>query len=336
MYCLKTLVLIILLPLISACSDQSSTQTFQLSGNTMGTTYNITVVGEKTIEPMLITAAIEDIDNTMSTYLSNSELMRLNAAPLNTWLTISQALFEVLELSKTIYQLSSGAFDPSIAPLINLWGFGPDKNSFGSPPTVNEIQMQMENIGYQHLIFAEDRQAVFKNKMLNIDLSAIAKGYAVDVISAILEANDITNYLIEIGGEIRTGGLNAQGDLWRVAIESPEANATIREPIRIIRITDMSVASSGGYRNFYEIEGEYYSHTIDPRNGMPIKHDLASVTVLAETSAIADALATAFNVMGFEQAMALANHNNIPVYFLSKTADGFSESYSTAFTAYIN
>lgn len=333
---LKTLFLFIIVALFSACSDRPNTQTFQLSGNTMGTSYSIIVVGEKTIDPLLVTAALEDIENTMSTYRSNSELMRLNVAPLNTWITISQSLNEILRLSETIFQLSFGAFDPTLAPLVNLWGFGPDKSNFDSPPSANEIMFEMENIGYQHLIFSEDRPAVLKNKLVNLDLSAIAKGYAVDMISTLLETKEIKNYLVEIGGEIKTKGLNAEGDLWRVAIETPEANASIREPIRILRISNMSIASSGDYRNFIEIEGEHYSHTIDPRNGMPIRHDLASVTVIAESSAIADALATAFNVMGVEQAMVLANNNDIPVYFLSKTVDGFTESYSTAFTPYLN
>lgn len=334
MHCLKKFFLIIILPLLPACSDQLSTQTFQLSGNTMGTSYNITVV-EKTIEPMLISAVLEDIENTMSTYRTNSELMRLNAAPLNTWINVSQSLYEVLQLSETIHQLSNGAFDPTLGSLINLWGFGPDKINFGSAPNTNEIRAQLENVGYQHLLLAEDRLAVLKRKMINLDLSAIAKGYAVDKLTSLFEARDITNYLVEIGGEISASGVNPQGDLWRIAIETPETNATIREPIRTIKITDKSVASSGDYRNFYEVDGSFFSHTIDPRNGYPITHNLSSVTVIAETTALADALATAFNVIGLDQALTLANRERIPVYFLSKTDLGYSESYSTAFAPFM-
>lgn len=301
----------------------------------MGTSYNITVVGEKTLEPALIAAALEDIENTMSTYRANSELMQLNAAPINTWISISQSLYDVLQLSESINLFSSGAFDPTVAPLVNLWGFGPDKKNFGVLPSDSEIQALMGNIGYQHLIIAEDRLAISKNKMINLDLSAIAKGYAVDVIATLVEANGITNYLIEIGGEISSKGTNAQGELWRIAIETPERNTSARQSIRTIEISELSVASSGDYRNYYEFEGELYSHTVDPRNGLPINHGLASVTVIAETTAKADALATAFNVMGVEQAMLLANNNNIPAYFLNKTTDGYSESYSTAFTPFI-
>ncbi|MBN4053768.1 FAD:protein FMN transferase [Haliea sp. AH-315-K21] len=329
----KTLFFLITL---SACSDQQNLQTYQLSGETMGTSYNITVVGEAYIEPTIITAALEDIENTMSTYRPDSELMRLNTAPLNTWINISPALYEVLEISQSVSFLTEGSFDITIAPLVNLWGFGPDENNVGSLPNENDIQALMENIGFQHLILAEDRIAILKTKMLNLDLSAVAKGYAVDVIAALLSTNNISNYLVEIGGEINSKGRNAQGEFWRIAIETPERSAITRNTIRTIQINDQSVASSGDYRNYYELDGVYYSHTIDPRSGRPVNHTLASVTVIAETAAIADALATAFNVMGTEQAIIIADNNNIPAYFLENTADGFIERYSAAFARYID
>ena len=333
---LKLLSSILLLSLLSACGDQSNSQTFQLSGHTMGTTYNITVVGKNTLEPTLIAIILENIENTMSSYRTDSELMQFNGAPINTWINTSQPLYEILQLSNELSQLSNGAFDITVAPLVNLWGFGPDKSNFGSPPSEEDINATIQNVGYQNLVFAEDGMTVLKIKMINLDLSAIAKGYAVDEISALLENNNILDYLVEIGGEISSKGRNAQGEPWRIAIEKPDRSGIIQNSIRTIEISGQSVASSGGYRNYYEVNGIYYSHTIDPRNGKPVNHGLASVTVLADSAALADALATAFNVMGVEQATLIANDNNIPAYFLSKTADGYSESYSTAFTFFIN
>ena len=336
MPCLKIFFPIFIFSLLSACSDQHNTQTFQLSGHTMGTTYNITVVGINTLEPALITTVLEDIENTMSTYRANSELMRFNTAPINTWITISESLYEVLQLSEELSQFSNGAFDITVAPLVNLWGFGPNKSNFGLLPFEDDIKAAQENVGFQNLIFAEENMSILKTKMINLDLSAIAKGYAVDEIAALLEDNNILNYLVEIGGEISSKGINSQGELWRIAIETPERSATMQNSIRSIEINGQSVASSGDYRNYYEVDGINYSHTIDPRSGKPVSHNLASVTVIANSAAIADALATAFNVMGVEQATSLANKNNIPAYFLSLTTNGYSESYSAAFTSFIN
>ena len=318
---------------LSACSDQQGHQ-YQLSGETMGTSYNITVVGENFVDPTIFTVALENIENSMSTYRMNSELQLLNEAPINTWVNVSPALFEVLQISEKISLLSDGAFDITVAPLVNLWGFGPNKTNFGTPPSEESIQELMSNIGFQNLELAKDQSAILKIKMINLDLSAVAKGYAVDVIATLLEANNITNYLVEIGGEISSNGRNANGEFWRIAIEMPNRSGTIRDFIRTIQINDQSVASSGDYRNFYEVDNTYYSHTIDPRSGYPVNHALASVTVIAETTAIADALATAFNVMGMEKAMIFANSNNIPAYFLSKTAYGYSEYFSTAFNQF--
>jgi thiamine biosynthesis lipoprotein len=272
----------------------------------------------------------------MSTYRINSELMQLNNAPINTWLEISETLYEVLQLSEDISLLSDGAFDITVAPLVDLWGFGSNKNNLSSPPLQAEIDAIKEIVGFQSLVIANNKPAILKEKSIQFDLSAIAKGYAVDALAALLESNNISNFLVEIGGEISSKGRNLQGELWKIAIETPERLAATPNAIRIIEISDLSIASSGDYRNFYEIEGEYYSHTIDSRSGQPIKHNLAAVTVLSDTAARADALATAFNVMGLQQATILANANNIPAYFVSHSEGAYTESYSTAFAPFIN
>ncbi len=320
--------------ILSACSE--SPNSFQLSGNTMGTTFNITIVGKELIDPALINMTLNNIENTMSTYRPDSELMQLNSAPLDTWIDVSSSLYEVLMISQEVSALSDGAFDITVSPLVNLWGFGPDSPARNASPSLADIEALMPNIGFEYLLIADNREAVLKKAMISLDLSAVAKGYAVDVLAELLETNDISNYLIEIGGEIRTNGHNAQGELWRVAIEAPLLSDPNRNALQIIELSDLSLASSGDYRNFFEVDGNYYSHTIDPNSGRPIIHDLASVTVIAETSAVADALATAFNVMGVEKAMTLANSKHIPAYFISNKADGFVQSYSEDFAPFLS
>lgn len=332
----KFLVILLFALPLAACSDQQRSNTYQLSGNTMGTSFSITIVGDKLVDPALINTTLDDLENIMSTYRSDSELMMLNKAPINTWVNVSQSLYDVLQLSEEISLLSNGAFDITVSPLVNLWGFGPEHQRNNSLPNTNDIQAILPSIGFQHLIIAKDRTAVLKREIIDIDLSAVAKGYAVDALALLLEANNISDYLIEIGGEISTKGRNAEGNLWRVAIEAPLRSAQGRQPLQIVELSGLSLASSGDYRNFFEVDGVLYSHTIDPLSGMPISHSLASVTVIAETTAVADALATAFSVMGIEKAMALANNNNISAYFVLKTADDFSESYSVGFTQFIN
>jgi FAD:protein FMN transferase len=319
-----------------SCSKQQVPKAYQLSGSTMGTTYSITIVGEELLDPALISGALDDIEATMSTYRLDSELMQLNAAPIETWVTVSPSLYEVLLISEEISVLSNGAFDITVFPLVDLWGFGPTGRENNAPPNTADIQALMQNIGFQYLIISKDRNAVLKEKLINLDLSAVAKGYAVDVLADLLEANNISNYLVEIGGEISTKGHNAEGDLWRVAIEAPVRLAQSRTPLKIIELSDLSLASSGDYRNYIEFGDSYYSHTIDPRSGIPISHDLTSVTVIAETTASADALATAFNVMGIEKAMTIANSHNIPAYFILKKADDFVESYSADFAQFLD
>jgi FAD:protein FMN transferase len=335
----KFLFILIFVLTLVACNDLQSPDVYQLSGNTMGTSYNIIIVGEELVEAALIDATLEDIENIMSTYRLDSELMQLNEAPVNTWVTVSPSLYKVLLISEEISVLSNGAFDITVSPLVNLWGFGPawleNNTAPNTVPDNDDIQALMHSIGYQHLVIASDREAVLKKEMISIDLSAVAKGYAVDVLTKLLDANNISNYLVEIGGEISSKGRNAEGEFWRVAIETPERSAQVGNPLQIIELSNLSVASSGDYRNFFQVDDVYYSHTIDPRSGSPISHNLASVTVIAETTAYADALATAFNVMGIEKAMTLANNNNIPAYFIVKTADDFSASFSADFAHYI-
>jgi thiamine biosynthesis lipoprotein len=225
--------------------------------------------------------------------------------------------------------ISGGAFDITVGPLVNLWGFGPDPMLFVAPDAVL-IRQTLTKIGYQKLLFDDQNQRVKKIEVsLYLDLSAIAKGYAVDKVGALLEEYGISHYMVEIGGELRLKGHNIKQKPWRIAIEKPSSEQRVIQ--KVLPLSNISLATSGDYRNFFESEGVRFSHTIDPRSGSPIRHDLASVTVLSETTMKADALATALMVLGDEEGGRMAERENIAALFIIKTKDGFTEKASSSF-----
>nr|WP_305908142.1 FAD:protein FMN transferase [Methylomarinum sp. Ch1-1]MDP4520954.1 FAD:protein FMN transferase [Methylomarinum sp. Ch1-1] len=232
--------------------------------------------------------------------------------------------------AKQVHEQSHGAFDVTVGPLVNLWGFGPDPMNFVAPPA-EQIAEKLQVIGSEHLSLNESENSVRKDiAALYIDLSGLAKGYAVDRVALLLEERGIRHYMVEIGGEIRLKGQNIQGEPWRIAIEKPTADSRMIQ--KVLPISDIAMATSGDYRNFFEVDGVRFSHTIDPRNGRPITHKLASVTVLSETSMVADAWATALMVLGPTQGLQLAEQQHIPALFIIKTDVGFIEKSSSAFS----
>ncbi len=322
--------IILCIVLLGGC-DQ--TQQVDIVGNTMGTTYSIKIISTN-IDQANLTAEVEtrlrDINGLMSTYMPDSELSRFNQSPANEWFNVSPEIIEVLAMAADIYRLSEGSFDVTVGPLVNLWGFGPNPGP-DQVPAAKQINEILETIGFEHLQVRAD--ALRKNVDLYVDLSAIAKGYAVDQLASLLDDHGIQRYLVEIGGELRGKGVNAQGQPWRVAVELPESNQRI--PYRIIELVDMGMATSGDYRNYFEQGGVRYSHTIDPATGYPIRHNLASVTVLAPSTAMADGLATAIDVMGADRGLALAEAQGLAVFVILKRGDGFEAQYSTAFAPYL-
>lgn len=322
--------IILCIVLLGGC-DQ--TQQVDIVGNTMGTTYSIKIISTD-IDQANLTAEVEtrlrDINGLMSTYMPDSELSRFNQSPANEWFNVSPEIIEVLAMAADIYRLSEGSFDVTVGPLVNLWGFGPNPGP-DQVPAAKQINEILETIGFEHLQVRAD--ALRKNVDLYVDLSAIAKGYAVDQLASLLDNHGIQRYLVEIGGELRGKGVNAQDQPWRVAVELPESNQRI--PYRIIELVDMGMATSGDYRNYFEQGGVRYSHTIDPATGYPIRHNLASVTVLAPSTAMADGLATAIDVMGADRGLALAEAQGLAVFVILKRGDGFEAQYSTAFAPYL-
>lgn len=317
---------------ISAC--QQKPDYVRLSGFTMGTTYHVTVKLKSQDQKQLqlkIDQRLDEINQLMSTYIDDSELSIFNQTMSTKCLPLSKETLFVIKNALAISHQTKGKFDVTLAPLIKLWGFD-KKQTNDQVPSQQRINQLLQQIGYQKLIIKNNCIAK-QSGDLSVNLSAIAKGYAVDEIAKILADNNINNYLVEIGGEVANQGLNPKGADWNIAIESP--TSTKQTISRIISPKGMGIATSGDYRNYFEKDGQRYSHTIDPTNGYPITHNLASITVLHQQTILADALATAMMVMGEKQSLQFANNNNIAMFMLVKTEQGFKEVYSEAFSAYI-
>ena len=264
----------------------------------------------------------------MSTYQPDSELSQFNQSDSTQWVPISSDLHVVLQEALRVSHLTDGAFDISIGPIVDLWGFGPSARH-DTIPSDDEIRTRLDAMGYTHLHLQDNPPAIRKDlPTLSLDLSAIAKGYAVDQVAEYIESLGVRNYLVEIGGELRAHGHNAQGLPWNVAIEQP--TPTTRAIHRVVHLEHEGVATSGDYRNFFEREGVRFSHTMNPKTGRPVTHHLSSVTVIAESSMKADALATAFLVLGPEAGYELAQQENIASLFITVDAEGFHEQATSA------
>ncbi len=325
--------------LVIACTTGSDTEnTVQLQGQTMGTTWHVTIVqAEHSNTPLdtdstslqqLIETELQIINQQFSTYINNSEISLFNASKSTQPFNVSKEVAHVITAAQMISKESQGAFDISVAPLVELWGFGSQSNdnaggvvSTLQKPSRSAILKVIKNSGYQHLKVQENPSQIIKNiPNLRIDLSAIAKGYGVDQLAELMEAQGFNNYLVDIGGEIKVKGHNSRGKLWHIAIEKPVSNAQIVQ--QIIKLKDISVATSGDYHNYFEENGVKYSHTIDPKTGSPVTHNLVSVTVLHESAMMADGLATAILVLGEQKGLIFANQKGLQVYMIVRASDG--------------
>ena len=319
--------------MLSACGSQAPVQT-EFAGSTMGTQYSVKLVTAAEIDAAAdvrdsIQASLDEVEQLLSTYLPDSEISSFNAMRSTEWVPASALFCDGVEKSLALSALTDGAFDITVGPLVNLWGFGPG-DAVAEPPADAEVTALLATIGYQYLQADCARPALRKDlPELVLDMSAFGKGYAADVIGDLLDAAGFDNYLVEVGGELRVAGRNATGEKWAIGIELPLVDQ--RRPYTVIRLTDTAVATSGDYRNFFEADGTRYSHTIDTRTGKPITHALASVTVFDASGYRADALATALLVLGPEQGMQLATREDLAVLFLLRGESGFDERTSPAF-----
>lgn len=308
----------------------------------MGTYYQVQVVGPKSSLPSSSQVRrwadefFQDFNQSMSTYVDDSEISQLNRAEHDEWIPVSNAMWQVLKLSQSVSEKSEGAFDITVMPLVNLWGFGP-MAQVERAPTDEQLQEALKQVGYQKLELNSELQAVRKPGYLTLDLSAVAKGFGADELADHLVSKGYTNVLVEIGGDLAMRGLSVRQTPWRIGIESPNYTllSNARELAQAVELTDRGMATSGDYRNFYEVNGVRLSHTINPATGRPVDHSTASVTVIADTCAEADAWATALNVPNAERARALAERHQVAAYFIVREGEGFATYYSEAFRPYL-
>jgi len=322
---------------VAGCEAQQTTSA-SLSGETMGTTYHVTIstnvslsdseVIQKDIDGLLL-----KVNDTFSTYIESSEVSQLNQYRGEEGQTKSDDFIEVLLEALRISEATQGAYDITVGPLVNLWGFGPDFKADDIPNDM-DIEQALGDIGYQAVIVNQESNNVKKlNEAIYIDFSSIAKGFGVDKVAELLESKGYKNFMVEIGGEMQVRGVNPQGNNWRIAVEKPDSS--VRAIHRVINVTNTAIATSGDYRNYFEKDGVKFSHTINPRTGRPVQHDLASVTVLTKNSVTADAWATAFMVLGDKKGYDLAMANELAVLFLVNDGEGVKELMTPSFQVII-
>jgi len=310
----------------------------EFSGYALGTTWSV-----KLAEPSLsgaarqrvseaITSELERVDALMSTWRDDSQIMRFNqsldAAPM----LLAAETTTVLAVAQDVAAASGGALDVTVEPLVEAWGFG--RATRPEPPAPSDLRRLREDVGWWHLRLDEPARTLAKDRAgVRVDLSAVAKGFAVDEIARALEALGYPNGLVEVGGELRAAGGHRDGGPWRVAIETPDAEG--RAIHRIVALRDRSMATSGDYRNYYEHEGRRLSHLLDPRTGRPVEHALASVTVLHPEALLADAWATALQVLGLEAGYALAVEEGLAAYFIVRRGQGFESRPTAGFEPFL-
>lgn len=324
---------------LSLVACQKETKVISLSGKTMGTTYHVkylddgsmSATPEKAHEE--IEAVLKDVNAKMSTYKKDSELSLFNqSTQVNTPVEISRDFATVLAEAIRLNKVTEGALDVTVGPVVNLWGFGPEKR-VERQPTPEQLAERQAWVGIDKITLDMSGDKPMLSKVLPqvyIDLSSIAKGFGVDQVAEKLEQLKAQSYMVEIGGEIRAKGKNIEGKSWQIAIEKPSETGE-RAVETVLGLNNMGMASSGDYRIYFEENGKRFSHEIDPKTGYPIQHHLASITVLAPTSMTADGLSTGLFVLGEDKALEVAEQHNIPVYLIIKTENGFETRISSAF-----
>ena len=296
----------------------SGSKYYTNEGQIFGTTYHITYAGTNDLDKE-IRAELQRVDDALSMFNKQSVLSKFNR---NEKYDVSNARFnDVVRLSLQLSRETDGAFDITVAPLVNEWGFG-----FKHRERINasKIDSLRAFVGYDKLFYDGDRLNK-RDSRVTIDCGAVAKGYGVDCVARLLSSKGCTNYMVEIGGEVVVKGKNAKGKKWTIGINKPvdDSTKTVSEVQSILHVSDCGIATSGNYRNFYYVDGRKVSHTIDPKTGQPVQHSLLSATVLTPSCAKSDALATSFMVMGLDRAKAfLAKHKDVQAYFIFADGQG--------------
>ena len=323
-----------------SCSSSSSKEPITLSGiafYSMPWSVKIDALPKDLSAPKLqqeLQQSLDHANKVLSTYQSDTELMQFNQSPIGQWQTTSPMLFDAITTALSVSQATQGVYDVTVGALVELWGFG--KQAIPSHiPTEYEISQARAKVGWQYVAVDTQKKQLQRQKDLFINLSSIGEGVAVDELQKVLAKHDIKSYMLSVAGTLLTKGVKPNGQAWQIAIEKPDASGL---PERLLSLGQGAIVStSGSYRNYHEIDGIRYSHTIDPRTAKPISHKTVSTTVVFKdkTAANADAWATALNVLGAKEGIAVAQKNHIAVYYLVKTAKGFSEQYSAEFKPFL-
>ena len=305
-----TYLFVIVLFFTGACQNPSTeTKTdaplIQFKGETMGTYYAISYLdSEKRFLKKEIDGLLKELNQSLSTYIPDSHISRFNKAEANKEVLVDEQFYQVFQRAKQLYVETEGAFDPTVMPLVNAWGFGYEKIKEKVDAELIDSLRQLVDFNAVHSKQRDDKKYVVvkTKKGLQLDFSAIAKGYGVDRVAQVLDNNKVHNYLVDIGGEVVCKGKNNKGNVWTVGIDKPIETLKTRELHKAISLHNKGIATSGNYRNFYIKDGKKYVHTINPKTGVPQFSNLLSATIIANDCMTADALATACMVMGFKKA----------------------------------
>lgn len=312
--------------LLLSCGDTvPSKQKIVVKGFAQGTTYNVTYISldgvnhQRSIDSLLI-----EIDNSLSTYQKRSLISKFNQS--DSLGKIDQLFSDVFAISKAVYLQTDGLFDPTIAPVVNAWGFGFENLHSTDSSTIDSL---LTFVDYTQISIVNNE--VIKNKKgVMLDFNAVAQGYSVDVLADLLESRGIENYLVEVGGELKAKGINNNDTLWRIGIDKPLPNLEVRELEAIVNLDNKALATSGNYRKFYKKDGMKYSHTINPKTGYPVEHNLLSATVVSDNCGYADAYATAFMIMGLQKSKDfLSKHKELDALLIYSDEKGDLQSFIT-------
>jgi FAD:protein FMN transferase len=309
---------------LAGCATQPLMRETLLSGQTMGSAWTVKIAGglPASAEGLRdgVQARFDAVNLALSTYRADSALSHFNNDDSGQWVDIDAELGDVLSYALSLAEDSGGAYDVTVGPLVNLWGFGPDPASWRVPEAA-ALESARRRVGWRKIEVDATKRRARKAPGVRVDLSSLGKGRGVDRVAEYLDAQGVTNYLIDLSGKLRARGVNIHARRWRVAVEPPQADATSSRPPfapAIIELVDQSVATAGDYRRFFEIDGKHYSHIIDPRTGRPVTHDTVSASVIASECMQADALATMLMAMSPDDAVALADRRRLAALLIAR------------------
>jgi thiamine biosynthesis lipoprotein len=326
---LRPVIAVSLLAALTGCWFSEPVEEF--GGPTMGSTYTVKYVRSKDSPSVELLkretdAILAEVDVQMSTYRDDSAIEQFNQAPAGTCQAMPDGVLELVDAGRVLYEQSEGALDLTLEPLLNLWGFGP-KARAEKVPTAEQLTAARTRVGMQHL--RRDGQQLCKEVDVQVDFNSIAAGYAVDKLVQRFTELGVTSYMVEVTGELKAAGKKPDGQPWRIGLEAPQDGQRVAQ--RVLAVDGYGISTSGDYRNYFEEEGQRYSHTLDPLTGAPITHKLAAVTVVDKSTLRADGLSTVLMVMGTERGLAFAERMGIAAFFVTREGDAFVTQTTQAF-----